>query len=87
MLAQQVVTLSGEIDVYTAPTLCRGLDVIDGCAVVDLAGVSFLTAAGLSELVRVAKRVGYGVVTLAGARPHIRRVLGLVQFEELFIIE
>lgn len=84
---QRYISLTGEIDIYTAPEACRILDAIDGPAVIDLSGVSLLTAAGLSELVRVAKRVGCGTVTLFAARPHVRRVLDLVEFERLFVID
>jgi anti-anti-sigma factor len=87
MSSQRVVALSGEIDLYSAPTVCRVLDAIDGAAVVDLSGVKYLSAAGLTELVRVAKRVGNRTVKLVGAPPHVRRVLEIAQFERLFIIE
>ena len=83
----QRVTLSGEIDIYTVQTACRALDSIDGAATIDLAGVELLSAAGLSELARVARRVGCLQVTLVGARPTVRRVLEIARFDRLFIIE
>ena len=81
------VVLSGEIDIYTASSACRVLDAIDGPAVVDLSGVRLLTAAGLTELARLANRVGHGIVTLAGARPQVCRILTLAQFDRLFTID
>lgn len=87
MLAQRVVALSGEIDIYSASTTCRVLDDVDGPAVIDLSGVRLLSAAGLAELARLAKRVGFRAVTLTGAQPHVRRVLTIARFEQLFIIE
>jgi anti-anti-sigma factor len=86
MLAPQVVALSGEIDPYTATDVRPLLDAIDGPAVIDLAGVTMLTSSGLTELVRVANRVGYHTVTLTNPSPSIRRVLALVRFEKLFVI-
>ena len=81
-----VVYLRGEIDIFSAPTTCRALDLIEGPAVIDLSGVRLLAAAGLSELARVARRVGPATVTLAGARPDVRRVLEIARFEALFVI-
>lgn len=54
---------------------------------VDLGGVTLLSAAALTELVRLAKRVGYQRVRLVGARPPIRRILELMGFDKLFVIE
>ncbi len=87
MLAQRVVVLSGEIDIYSASTACRALDDIDGAAVIDLSHVRLLSAAGLAELARLAKRVGFGTVTLTGAHPHVRRVLTIARFEQMFNID
>jgi anti-anti-sigma regulatory factor len=86
MLAQRIV-LSGDIDIYTASRACRALDTIDGPAVVDLSEVRLLTAAGLTELARVAERVGYRVVALVGAPRHVRLVLAMASFDRLFVIE
>ena len=87
MLKRRVVALAGELDVYTTPAACRVLDVIDGPAIVDLSAVRLLGAAALEELARVARRVGPGTVTLVGARPNVRRVLEIVRFDQLFLIE
>jgi anti-anti-sigma factor len=86
MTRAHVVHLSGDIDAYTAGTACRVLDRIDGPAVIDLSQVRLLSAAGLTELARVARRAGYGTVTLSGARPHVRRVLEIFRFDALFVI-
>jgi anti-anti-sigma factor len=87
MLERRMVALAGDLDVYSTPTACRVLDTIDGPAVVDLTDVRLLGAAALEELARVARRVGPRAVTLVGARPHVRRVLEIVRFEQLFVIE
>ena len=83
----RVVKLSGEIDVYTARKACRVLDDIDGPAIVDLSAVRLLSAAGLTELARLARRTGKGVVTLRGAQPSVRRILTIARFHELFAID
>jgi anti-anti-sigma factor len=80
------VALKGEIDIFTAREACRVLDAIDGPAVVDLGEVSLLTAAGLAELARVARRVGHRSVVLVRATPHVRRVLDIARFDLLFVI-
>ncbi|MBV9079516.1 MAG: STAS domain-containing protein [Elusimicrobia bacterium] len=87
MLERRVVALTGELDVYTTPAACRVLDAIDGPAIVDLSGVRLLGAAALEELARVARRAGRGNVKLVGARPNVRRVLEIVRFDQLFVIE
>lgn len=87
MLGKRVIALRGEIDIYTVEETRRALDAIDGPAVVDLSDVGFLSAAGLTELARVAKRVGRRSISLVGTRPHVRRVLAIVRFGELFTIE
>jgi len=87
MLERRVIALTGDLDVYTTPTACRVLDAIDGPAVIDLSAVRLLGAAALEELARVARRVGPRNVTLAGARPHVRRVLEIVRFDQLFVLE
>ena len=56
-----VVAVTGEVDVYTAPTLDQALSetIADGgtCVVVDLSGVDFLDSTGLSVLVKALKRI------------------------------
>ena len=86
MVVDPIVSLSGELDVFTAPTACRPLRAIDGPAVIDLSGVSLLSAAALSELAAVARRAGRGTVALTGPNPDVRRVLEICRFDELFTI-
>ena len=56
-----VVTVVGEVDVYTAPTLDEALSatIAEGntCVVVDLTAVDFLDSTGLSVLVKALKRI------------------------------
>ena len=62
------------------------LNRINGPATIDLSSVTILCAAGLSELARVANRVGRGAVVLAGPQPHVLRILQIVKFDEVFQI-
>jgi anti-anti-sigma factor len=85
-MIRPVITLSGELDVYRSRVACRVLDAIHGPAVVDMSGVAFLDGSALSELARLAKRAGPGNVVLVVPSVHIRRVLDIVRFPELFRI-
>ena len=82
-----IVALSGELDISNVDSACRVLDAIDGPAIIDLSEVRYLSSAGLGELGRVAKRVGAHLVTLANIQPHVLRVLQIVQFDKLFLID
>lgn len=57
----QVVQLSGEIDVLTAPQICQCLDTVTASPrpriVVDLREVTFIDCRGLSVLVRARRRI------------------------------
>ena len=87
MIDRRNIALSGDIDCNAVPKVCRVLDEIDDTAIIDLSGVQLLTSVGLSELARVAERVGHRRVTLAGASPHVRRVLESARFDVLFKID
>ena len=86
-MARLIVLLTGDIDALNAETACRMLDAIDGPAEIDLSGVRYLASAGLTELARVAKRGGARVVTLTKMQPQVLRVLQIVRFGELFLLD
>ena len=81
-----VISLTGAVDIFTAAAARRDLDRIDGPATIDLSSVTVLCAAGLTELVRVANRVGSRAVVLARPQPHVLNILRLVKFDEVFQI-
>ena len=81
------VVLSGELDIYEAPALRRLLDALDGPGTIDMRDVVYLDASALGELARVARRVGRYEVTLTVGSKNVRRVLDVVRFAELFIID
>ncbi len=73
-----VVTVTGEIDIATAPALRRHLLSLPDCStILDLSGVSLLCAAGLTELVDLHTRLTRvdARLALAAAPPPVRRVL------------
>jgi anti-anti-sigma factor len=82
--------LSGELDLATvgaAGALCRAaLTTASPDVVVDVAGVTFIDCAGLAPLLELARdvRSAGGHVTLSGAGPAMRRLLGFAGLLELF---
>jgi anti-sigma B factor antagonist len=83
-----VVTVVGEVDVYTAPALDDALSaaVVAGATliVVDLSAVDFLDSTGLSVLVKALKRVrdvegSLSVVVTASRVAKVFRITGLDQ--------
>lgn len=79
-----IVTLRGELDIYRAESIRDSFAAIDGPAVVDLSGVTYLDSTALNELARLHKRVGDLVIVAPS--PQIRRVLTIVGFAHLFTI-
>ena len=85
-----VVTVRGEIDLYTAPQL---EDVLRGASsasdaplvIVDLSGVRFMDSTGLGALVRARQRIldlG-GRLTVASPSPQVRRLLDITGLAEV----
>ncbi|WP_406195195.1 STAS domain-containing protein [Kitasatospora sp. NBC_01560] len=81
-MAATVVTVSGDLDLDTAPALCGALTTALNShreVVLDLSGVEFMDCAGLGALVQAhnqADRVGARLV-LRGADRSVVRLLGL----------
>jgi anti-sigma B factor antagonist len=87
-----VVTVVGEIDVATAPTLAEHLAVHEqagaSVVVVDLLGVSFLDSTALGVLVGSFKRLGEsgGTLKLVIAEPRILKVFEITDLIRVFPI-
>jgi anti-sigma B factor antagonist len=87
-----VISVSGEIDVYTAPSLRERLNelVAAGCydLIVDLAGVEFLDSTGLGVLVGGLKRVrsNDGTLRLVCAQEKILKVFRITGLTKVFLI-
>ncbi|MBV9438743.1 MAG: STAS domain-containing protein [Candidatus Eremiobacteraeota bacterium] len=84
MMTQPAVRLSGDLDYFRAAEMRRALADVRGEAVVDLSGVDYLDSAALTELAALARRERN--VTLVVPSPHLRRILDIVAFTQLFRI-
>lgn len=88
------MTISGEIDLYTAPRLHSELGAVlaDGMptrVVIDMSGVEFCDSTGMNVLLaahRVAIERG-GDLTLAAPRPPVRKILEVTGLQSVFTIE
>jgi anti-sigma B factor antagonist len=88
---QAIVTVSGEIDLYTAPRLQGELTaVLDGGrpvrVVVDMSGVEFCDSTGMNVLLSAMKRAREhgGGLDLAGPRPAVRKILQVTGLDSVF---
>ncbi|MGH3261974.1 MAG: STAS domain-containing protein [Trebonia sp.] len=90
----EVVTASGEIDLYTAPQLKSELAaVIERSApttrvVVDMSGVEFCDSTGMNVLLsclRQARERG-GELELAAPRPAVRKILSVTGLDAVFTV-
>ncbi|MEV6527816.1 STAS domain-containing protein [Longispora sp. NPDC051575] len=86
-----VVTVCGEIDVATAPTLQRRLAALYESdqlrLVVDLSGVTFCDSVGVSVLIGAARALsGRGRVHLVGLRPVLERLFEVTGIGSVFVI-
>jgi anti-anti-sigma factor len=70
-----LVSVAGEVDMATAPTLAETLvQFPDGSVTVDLAEVTFIDASGLSALIAAQRRIGRreGRMFVRGVSPSTR---------------
>jgi len=90
--ARTVITVKGEIDVYTAPSLRERLNELVGAGrydlVVDMGGVEFLDSTGLGVLVGGLKRVRShdGTLRLVCAQEKILKVFRITGLTKVFPI-
>lgn len=83
-----LVTVTGELDIATAPQLAEVLGQVDGeRIVVDMRATTFVDSTGLTTLARAHKQVGgaFAIVCTAD-NLEIRRVVDLMGFDQLFTI-
>lgn len=84
-----IVTVSGELDLATAPQLAESVELIlergPKAVVIDLSAVSFLASAGMSLLASTHKKLGAtaGFAVVADG-PSTGRPLTLVGLDEVF---
>jgi anti-sigma B factor antagonist len=85
-----VLTLKGEVDVYTAPRLKeRMVELVDsGCAkiIVDLDEVGFIDSSGLGVLVGGLRRVKEhdGAIRLVCSRDNIMKIFRITGLDKVF---
>ena len=82
-----VVELNGEIDTHTAPSLELHLDQVDdaGSVILDLAGVSFISSAGLTAMLTTQSRLaaGGGSLAVRNPTPAVERMISLSGLTDL----
>lgn len=90
---QAIVTVSGEIDLYTAPRLQGELTAVLGGGrpvriVVDMSGVEFCDSTGMNVLLAAMKRAREhgGGLDLASLRPAVRKILQVTGLDSVFTV-
>jgi len=80
-----VVRLNGEFDHRTQAALREGFAWITGPVIIDLSH-AWLAAAGLGEVMALAKRIGIENVILADPTPIMRRILAVTQIDRVLSV-
>jgi anti-sigma B factor antagonist len=88
---QAVVTLRGELDLASTPSLATHLTAAAACGpsvIVDLAGLEYIGYSGLGVLVRIGKwlRAGGGDLSLAAPQPQVRKILVVTGLIDVFAV-
>jgi stage II sporulation protein AA (anti-sigma F factor antagonist) len=87
-LGDGVVRLIGEVDMATAPTLQRYLEIVPTATVLDLRDVTFIDSSGLSVLVRAHRdRPKTEPLTLRSPTSAVCRVLEITGLIDVFRID
>jgi len=87
-----IIAPVGRLDGVSAPVLRSTLETLDAAGerrlVVDLAGVEYISSAGLNVLFSLAKRMheAHGALALCALRDHVRRVFELAGYVPHFTI-
>jgi anti-sigma B factor antagonist len=89
--AATVISVSGDLDVLTAPRLRDQLVAVVGPGIqiyVDLTGCTFIDSSGLSALVTALKRARSldGELQLVCPQGNIRRLLEVVALDRVFVV-
>jgi anti-sigma B factor antagonist len=87
-----IITLEGELDMYSAPHLREILDSLiaegEGTIILDCTQLVFIDSSGLGSLVGALKEVsnGTGTLSLAGINENIERILKVTGLGRLFTV-
>ena len=87
--ANGTVYLHGRLDAAQVANAKEVLSLVDESCVVDFAGLSYISSAGLGLLFATQKRVvdRGGALTLTNLNPHIREVFRIAGFDNIFKID
>jgi anti-sigma B factor antagonist len=88
-----VISVKGEIDIYSAPgfkeSLCQSISDVDQDIVLEFSDLTYIDSMGLGILVGVLKRVkekGYNVI-IRNPRNTVRKLFRITGLDKAFIIE
>lgn len=83
------IFLTGRLDAAQAPRLAQLLDKVSGSQVLDLAGLDYISSAGIGVLVKTQLRLQENGcrLQLANVQPRVRAVLHFAGLEQFFAIE
>ena len=88
-----IVTICGEIDLYTAPRLHSelGAVLVDGMptrVVIDMSGVDFCDSTGMNVLLSCLRRVRErgGELEIASPKPAVRKILQVTGLDSVFTL-
>ena len=86
---QGVVVIAGRLDAAQTEKAQSFLDSIEGLAVMDCAGLEYISSAGLGVLLRTQKRLmsGGGKLRLIKVNPHIHNIFRYSGFDHIFEVE
>ncbi|UGT45680.1 STAS domain-containing protein [Nocardia yamanashiensis] len=86
----QVLTVTGEVDLATAPALENAIDSILGGKprglVIDLSDVGFLASAGMAVLVAAHQRAGSTRIAVVADGPATSRQLKMTSLDQVFAL-
>jgi anti-sigma B factor antagonist len=82
------VSMSGRLDAAQCEKALQFLDVVQAPRVIDLAGLEYISSAGLGVLLKTQKRVMAGGtgLRLVNANKHIRDIFKYAGFDRIFEI-
>jgi anti-sigma B factor antagonist len=87
-----ILTVVGEIDLYTAPRLqaefTRLLEIGPDRVVIDMSGVEFCDSTGMNVLLSALKRMRErgGALEVASPRPAVRKILQVTGLDSVFTV-
>lgn len=84
-----IVVVRGRLDAAQAASAQGFLDQVSGTVTLDVAGLEYISSAGLGVLLKTQKRLlgSAGKLRLAGVSPHLRDIFVYSGFDQLFEIE